>query len=326
MLENRARYLLGIDIGGTFTDMVLLDTTTSRLTVYKCLTTPANPADGVMQGLADWFADTGLVSQAVDAVIHATTLIANSLIERKGTVAGLLTTEGCRDILAIGRENRYDLYDLALELPSPLVPRRLRREVQERMRNTGEIYTPLEVISLQQAAADLVQAGVQSLAVCFLHAHVNDHHEQEARRVLTQSYPDLFLSLSSEVAREIGEYERTSTTVVNAYVQPLAQRYLDEMQHRLRDFGLQGKLSIMLSSGGVTTVEAAGQVPVKMIESGPAAGALAGSFFGSLGEQSHVIAFDMGGGSGGEFFWQPWRTVACHRLRYGWNDGKSVPD
>jgi N-methylhydantoinase A len=295
MAENRARYLLGIDIGGTFTDMVLLDTTTSRLAVYKCLTTPANPADGVMQGLADWFAETGLVSQAVDAVIHATTLIANSLIERKGAVAGLLTTEGCRDILAMGRENRYDLYDLALELPPPLVPRRLRREVQERMRNTGDIYTPLEVNSVQQAAADLVQAGVQSLAVCFLHAHVNDHHEQEARRVLTQSYPDLFLSLSSEVAREIGEYERTSTTVVNAYVQPLAQRYLDEMQHRLRDFGLQGELSIMLSSGGVTTVEAAGQAPVKMIESGPAAGALAGSFFGSLGEQSHVIAFDMGG-------------------------------
>jgi N-methylhydantoinase A len=289
------QYVLGIDIGGTFTDMVLLDTVRSRLRVYKCLTTPANPADGVMQGLAEWFAATDQVPHAVEAAIHATTLITNSLIERKGAVTGLLTTAGCRDILAIGRENRYDLYDLAIELPAPLVPRRLRREVRERIRNTGDVYTPLEVEDLRQAAADLVQAGVESLAVCFLHAHVNDAHEQEARRVLTRAYPDLFLSLSSEVAREIGEYERTSTTVVNAYVQPLARRYLDDLQQRLRAFGLQGELSIMLSSGGVTRVEAAGQVPVKMIESGPAAGALAGRFFGELSAREHVIAFDMGG-------------------------------
>ena len=289
------RYILGIDIGGTFTDMVLLDRTTSRLLVHKCLTTPANPADGVLQGIAAWFATTDLAPQSVDAVIHATTLITNSLIERKGAVTGLLTTEGFRDILAIGRENRYDLYDLALELPTPLVPRRLRREVRERLHHTGAVYTPLDISSLQEAAAVLVRAGVQSLAICFLHAHVNDAHEQAAKQILRQSYADLYLSLSSEVAREIGEYERTSTTVVNAYVQPLAQRYLEEMQRRLRHFGLPGELSIMLSSGGITTVEAAGQVPVKMVESGPAAGALAGSFFGNLGTQEHVMAFDMGG-------------------------------
>jgi N-methylhydantoinase A len=289
------RYVLGIDIGGTFTDMVLLDRATSRLLVHKCLTTPTNPADGVLQGLTAWFTAAGLAPQSVDAVIHATTLITNSLIERKGVVTGLLTTEGFRDILAIGRENRYDLYDLALELPTPLVPRRLRRAVRERLRNTGEVYTPLDAAGLQDAAAAVIQGGAQSLAICFLHAHVNDVHEQAAKQVLQQVYPDLFLSLSSEVAREIGEYERTSTTVVNAYVQPLAQRYLDEMQRRLRQFGVPGALSIMLSSGGSTTVEAAGQVPVKMIESGPAAGALAGSFFGTLGTQAHVMAFDMGG-------------------------------
>ena len=288
-------YVLGIDIGGTFTDMVLLDTQTSHLLIHKCLTTPTNPADGVMQGLTAWFEQTQTPTAAVSTIIHATTLITNSLIEHKGAVTGLLTTEGCRDILAIGRENRYDLYDLNLQLPTPLVPRRLRREVQERMRNNGEVYTPLNSASLQEEAAALVNAGVQSLAVCFLHAHVNDQHEQEAGRILTQAYPDLFVSLSSEIAREIGEYERTSTTVVNAYVQPLARRYLDDLQRRLRGFGLQGELSIMLSSGGVTTVEIAGQVPVKMIESGPAAGALAGRFFGGLAKQSQVIAFDMGG-------------------------------
>ena len=142
------RFILGIDIGGTFTDMVLLDTTTSQLLVHKCLTTPTNPADGVLQGLTAWFATTGLAPQSVTTVIHATTLITNSLIERTGAVTGLLTTEGYRDILAIGRENRYDLYNLALELPAPLVPRRLRREVRERLRHTGEVYTPLEVASL----------------------------------------------------------------------------------------------------------------------------------------------------------------------------------
>lgn len=295
MTASGERYVLGIDIGGTFTDMVLLDTQTSRLTVHKCLTTPANPADGVLHGLSEWFASTGTAPQTVGAMIHATTLVTNSLIERKGAVTGLLTTQGGRDILAIGRENRYDLYDLALELPTPLVPRRRRGEVRERMRHTGEVYTRLDTEQLRQAAAEMVQAGVQSLAVCYLHAHVNAAHEQETRRALRQAYPDLFLSLSSDVAREIGEYERTCTTVVNAYVQPLTQRYLDDLQQRLRHFGLQGPLSIMLSSGGITTVEAAGQAPVKLIESGPAAGALAGSFFGTLGQESHVMAFDMGG-------------------------------
>jgi N-methylhydantoinase A len=295
MAANDTPYVLGIDIGGTFTDMVLLDTRTSRLMVHKCLTTPANPADGVLQGLSAWFAGTGTAPQAVGAMRHATTLVTNSLIERKGAVTGLLTTQGCRDILAIGRENRYDLYDLEIELPTPLVPRHLRGEVLERLRNTGEVYAPLDLESLQQAVAELVQAGARSLAVCYLHAHVNVAHEQETRRVLQHEYPDLFLSLSSDVAPEIGEYERTCTTVVNAYVQPLTQRYLDDMQQRLQAFGLHGDLAIMLSSGGVTTVEAAGRAPVKMIESGPAAGALAGGFFGTLGQESHVIAFDMGG-------------------------------
>jgi N-methylhydantoinase A len=288
-------YVLGIDIGGTFTDMVLLHTQTSRMMIHKCLTTPANPAEGVMQGLADWFAQIRLPTDAVASIIHATTLITNSLIEGKGAITGLLTTRGCRDILAIGRESRYDLYNLNLELPVPLVPRRLRLEVKERIRNQGDVYTPLDVDDVERQAAALVEAGVQSLAVCFLHAHVNDQHEHQAGRLLAQRYPDLFVSLSSAIAREIGEYERTSTTVVNAYVQPLAQQYLGELQQRLRDFGLQGELAIMLSSGGVTTVQSAGQTPVKMIESGPAAGALAGRFFGAQAEQSQVIAFDMGG-------------------------------
>jgi N-methylhydantoinase A/oxoprolinase/acetone carboxylase beta subunit len=273
-------YVLGIDIGGTFTDMVLLHTQTSEMLIYKCLTTPANPAEGVMQGLTDWFEQIQLPTASVASIIHATTLITNSLIEGKGATTGLLTTQGCRDILAIGRESRYDLYDLNLELPTPLVPRRLRREVTERMRNRGEVYTPLDVDEVKRQAAALVDAGVQSLAVCFLHAHVNDQHERQAGHLLAQLYPDVCVSLSSAIAREIGEYERTSTTVVNAYVQPLAQQYLGELQQRLRGFGLQGELAIMLSSGGVTTVQSAGLTPVKMIESGPAAGALAGRFNG----------------------------------------------
>ena len=288
-------YLLGIDIGGTFTDMVLLNTRTLQLDVHKCLTTPEEPAEGVMQGLAAWFADIEAPPAAVTTIIHATTLITNSLIERKGAPTGLLTTEGCRDILEIGRENRYDLYDLAIELPAPLAPRAWRREVRERLRADGEVVTPLAAEQAAQEAAALRQAGVASLAVCFLHAHVNDAHEQAVRRLLETRFPDLPLSLSSEVAREIGEYERATTTVVNAYVQPLAQRYLGDLERRLNAFGLRAPLYIMLSSGGVTAAPTAAQVPVRMIESGPAAGALAGSFFGGLGRQRHVIAFDMGG-------------------------------
>jgi N-methylhydantoinase A len=288
-------YLLGIDIGGTFTDMVLLDTHTLQLAVHKCLTTPGDPAEGVMRGITQWFADIRVPPAAVATIIHATTLITNSLIERKGAPTGLLTTEGCRDILEIGRENRYDLYELALELPKPLAPREWRREVHERMRADGEVLTPLVPAQVVQEVAALRQAGVESLAVCFLHAHVNDAHEQAVRRLLEAQYPALPLSLSSEVAREIGEYERTTTTVVNAYVQPLAQRYLGDLERRLTGFGWRGPLYIMLSSGGVTAADTAAKVPVRMIESGPAAGALAGSFFGALGEQQQVIAFDMGG-------------------------------
>ncbi len=294
-MTDEARYVLGIDIGGTFTDMVLLDTNTLQLAVHKCLTTPGDPAEGVMRGITEWFADIQVPPRAVDTIIHATTLITNSLIERKGALTGLLTTEGCRDILEIGRENRYDLYELALELPTPLVPRQLRREVYERMRADGEIQTLLVSDGALQEVEALRRAGVESLAICFLHAHVNDTHEQIVRRLLETQYPDLPLSLSSEVAREIGEYERTTTTVVNAYVQPLAQRYLGDLQRRLNGFGLSGPLYIMLSSGGVTAADTAAQVPVRMIESGPAAGALAGSFFGGLGDQRQVIAFDMGG-------------------------------
>ncbi len=294
-MADEARYVLGIDIGGTFTDMVLLDTTTLQLAVHKCLTTPGDPAEGVMRGITEWFAQTQVPPSSVDTIIHATTLITNSLIERKGASTGLLTTEGCRDILEIGRENRYDLYELALELPTPLVPRQLRREVHERMRADGEVQMSLEPDGMLREAADLHQSGIASLAVCFLHAHVNDAHEQAVRRLLEAQYPGLPLSLSSEVAREIGEYERTTTTVVNAYVQPLAQRYLGDLQRRLNGFGLRGPLYIMLSSGGVTAADTAAQVPVRMIESGPAAGALAGSFFGGLGDQHQVIAFDMGG-------------------------------
>ncbi len=288
-------YILGIDIGGTFTDMVLLDTNTRRLAVHKCLTTPGDPAEGVMQGIMEWFGHIHVPPTAVETIIHATTLITNSLIERKGAPTGLLTTEGCRDILEIGRENRYDLYALALELPTPLAPRQWRREVRERVRADGEVLTPLEPDQAVQEADVLRRAGVESLAVCFLHAHVNDAHEQAVRRLLDTQYPDLPISLSSEVAREIGDYERTTTTVVNAYVQPLAQRYLGDLERRLNGFGLHGPLYIMLSSGGVTAAQTAAQVPVRMIESGPAAGALAGSFFGGLGAQRQVFAFDMGG-------------------------------
>ena len=188
-MDSDMHYLLGIDIGGTFTDMVLLHTASSSLAVHKCLTTPGNPAEGVVQGLTEWLAQMSIPPQSVHTVIHATTLITNSLIERKGAPTGLLATEGCRDILQMGRENRYDLYDLALDLPEPLVDRPRRLEVRERMQASGEVYVPLDVTSLRQAAETLYQAGLRSVAICFLHAHVNDQHERDANAFCKNTIP-----------------------------------------------------------------------------------------------------------------------------------------
>jgi len=293
--QSHGRYRFGVDIGGTFTDLVIVDETGRIMLLGKTLTTPRDPSEGVLVGLAQMLAENGLQACDIANAVHATTLITNAIIERKGARTGLITTQGFRDILEIGREMRYDLYDLYLEMPRPLVPRELRMEVRERVGKEGEIRIPLDMEQLEKVAGELVDRGVASVAVSFLHSYINDAHELAVEQFLRDRYPQISVSISSKVAREIREYERTSTTVANAYVQPLTRMYLERLASRMEDTGFHGSIHMMLSNGGVASLQVAREHPIRLLESGPAAGALVGGFYGQLVGERNVLAFDMGG-------------------------------
>jgi N-methylhydantoinase A len=288
-------YSLAIDIGGTFTDIVVYDHARARSLAHKELTTPDAPHEGVVTGIRRLFTEHELPYAKVTRVVHATTLFTNALIERKGAVTGLITTAGFRDTLEMQREHKYELYDLFIELPKPLVRRALRAEVEERTNVDGTIATALQEKALLSRASELREAGVTSLAVVFLHSYANPQHERRAGELLRGAYPDLFVSLSSDVSPQIREFERTSTTVANAYIKPLADNYLDLMSREIAGLGITAPLFMMLSNGGLTHIDEAKRVPIQLLESGPAAGALAGAFFGARSHVSDVLAFDMGG-------------------------------
>src|SRR5919106_728709 len=292
---DAGRYRAGVDIGGTFTDLLLLDEHTGEMIIGKILTTPGDPSMAVMQGLHTLLAERSLDPATVSATIHGTTLITNAIIERKGAKTGLITTQGFRDALEIGREKRYDIYDIFLENPEPLVARARRREVSERLDETGRVLVPLNRMEVLEVVQDLLRAGVEALAVVLLHSFRNPAHERIIREVVESEFPSLTLSLSSDVMPEIREFERTSTTVANVYVKPIARRYLNKLRTEVQQLGFQGDLYIMLSNGGITTCETASDYPIRLIESGPAAGALAASFYSQLKGLEHVISFDMGG-------------------------------
>jgi N-methylhydantoinase A len=289
------RYSLGIDIGGTFTDIVVHDSTTGCQYDYKILTTDDEPERAVILGTRRLLEKHHLLPREFERVVHATTLFTNALIERKGAPTGLITTCGFRDTLEIGRERKYELYDLNIENPVPLVPRHLRMEVDERICADGSVLKALDRFQVEEAARSLVVQGVTSIAVVFLHAYRNPKHEQEAAHIIAAAAPGVLVTTSHEVVREIREYERASTTVVNAYVRPLAHRYLDRMAHEIRALGIEAPLFLMLSNGGLTHLEEAKRVPVALLESGPAAGALVAAFFGRQENENNLLAFDMGG-------------------------------
>ena len=295
-----AQYSLGIDIGGTFTDLVVYDHDAGSRWSRKVLTTHDDPARAVAAGVAELLSQARVDPAAVSRTVHATTLFTNALIERKGAVTGLITTAGFADTLEIGRERKYELYDLAIAKPEPLVPRNLRLEVAERTRADGRIARRLDARMLAARAAALAKAGVEAIAVVFLHAYANPRHEAEAARLIAKRHPGIAVTASHEVAPEIREYERASTTAANAYIKPLAQKYLALMARRVAELGIPSPLLLMLSSGGLTHVQEAQRVPVQMLESGPAAGAIAAAFFGQPdsagpGGSSNILAFDMGG-------------------------------
>ncbi len=286
---------IGVDIGGTFTDLVLLDEATGAMRVGKLLTTAKDPAQGVEAGVLRLLNEVGVRAEAIRTLIHGTTLATNALIERKGAKTALLTTKGFRDVLEIGHEGRYDMYDIFIDPPAPLVPRRLRFEVTERLLADGSVLTPLDEAEAGRVIRQLPAEGVEAVAVSLLHAHLNPLHERRLAALIQELAPHLPVSCSSEVAPEIREYERTSTTVANAYVMPLVARYLEELEGKLKGLGIPGRLLIMLSSGGIATSETARRVPVRLVESGPAAGALAAARSARLAGEPRLFSFDMGG-------------------------------
>jgi N-methylhydantoinase A len=289
------RYSLGIDIGGTFTDIVVYDHERRQQINRKVLTTHDDPSRAVAAGVAGVLEVGGVDAAHVARVVHATTLFTNALIERTGAITGLLTTEGFADTLEIGRERKYELYDINIERPAPLVPRHLRLEVPERVRPDGSVRVPLDQAAVAACAEALAEAGVASVAIVFLHAYANPRHEAEAARLIQGHFPHLQVTTSHEVAPEIREFERASTTVANAYIKPLANRYLALLAERLADQRIPAPLLLMLSSGGLTHVAEAQRTPVQMLESGPAAGAIAAAFFGNDDSGGKLVAFDMGG-------------------------------
>jgi N-methylhydantoinase A/oxoprolinase/acetone carboxylase beta subunit len=287
-------YRVGFDVGGTFTDFVL-QAPSGELTTGKRLTTYPDPSAACLAGLDELMARAGVAWPDLGQAVHGTTLGSNVVIERKARGVGLLTTRGFRDVLIIGREKRYQVYDLQIEKPRPLVARRFIGEVSERVLADGSVRTPLDEADARLAIRALAARGVTTLAVCLLHAYLNPVHEKRVAVLVAEEAPGLAVTLSHEVSPTFREYERASTTVVNAYVMTAVRDYLRGLQAALGERGYRGRLFVMQSSGGVATAEAMERYPVRMIESGPAAGALMAAVYGELSGHRDLVAFDMGG-------------------------------
>ena len=288
-------YRLGFDIGGTFTDLIAIDESSGKATVVKCPTTPKDPSLGVVNGLESLLSQLKISGSDLSLAVHSTTLVTNTVIEKSGAVTALLTTKGFKDVLEIGREKRITVYDIFEEKLPPLVPRYLRVEVDERSLYNGRIEKKVEKNEIVRIARRLSKLHVASVAVSFIHSYANPEHERKAKETLSKELPEIGVSISSEVLPEWREYERTSTTVINAYAQPKTRKYMHVIENTLRERGFDGRLFIMQSSGGLSTVDSASRFPVKIIESGPAAGALAAAYLGKLTGASNMLSFDMGG-------------------------------
>ena len=293
----KKRFRLAIDVGGTFTDFAVIDDESGVVRFGKVLSTPDDPSVGSIEGASQALKRNNISPESVGDVIHATTVATNAVLERRGANTGLITTKGFRDTLEIGRESRYDIYDLDLIVPVPLVTRQNRVEVSERMDSDGHVRVPLDLQSLDAALDHLVSSNIKSIAICFLHSHINSEHEKLVAAVIRQRFPEIEISVSSEVAGEVREFERTSTTCVDAYVKPLVRRYIEGLEDGLQSLGMTNNVALMLSHGGIGSArDVVMRFPVRMIESGPAAGAIAAAYFSRQALQNaDVIAFDMGG-------------------------------
>lgn len=321
-------YRVGIDIGGTFTDMLLVGEDGAAV-IGKTLTTPGDPSLAVENALKPALQNGSVNPQQRGTLIHGTTLVTNALIERKGAPTALLTTSGFRDAVEIGREHRYELYDLNLELPKPLVPRHLRFDVPERMAADGSVLQPLDEDFVRQLVAELRDKGVKAIAISYLNSYRNPAHERRTGEIVAEVAPQIRVSLSSEVVAEIREFQRTSTTLANVYVQERVSDYLAQLEARLKAIGFSGSFFVMLSSGGIATRDTASRFPVRLLESGPAAGALAAAQAGVLSGHRDLLSFDMGGTTAKLCVIEDGRPLKTHEFEvdrvYRFRKGSGLP-
>jgi N-methylhydantoinase A len=295
MDDSFGRLKIGVDIGGTFTDLVVFDDATGSFAIGKILTTPHDPSHAVETLVLETLERENIRAGGVRQLIHGTTLVTNAIIERTGSYTALFATEGFRDSIEIRRENRYELYDLMLEMPQPLVPRYLRFGIPQRTLADGTTLRELDTAFVEQLTEELASNGIEAVAIAFLNSFANPSTEREARAIVQHIAPDMRVSISSEVVPEIREFERTSTTITNVYVQDRVENYLRELQARLARIGFSGNLFLIISSGGIVTVDTAMRFPVRLLESGPAGGALAAASYGAASGYKDLLSFDMGG-------------------------------
>jgi N-methylhydantoinase A len=292
--------LIGVDIGGTFTDLMLADSEQGRIVIHKVPTTTEDPAQGMVAGLLELCAQAGIAPGDVDQLLHGTTIATNALLEHKGDEAGMITTRGYRDVIHIGRHQRPQHYSIMQEIPwqdRPLVRRRHRKVVAERLGPRGEVLTPLDEDEVRRVALELKAAGVRSIAVCLLFSYVNDAHEQRVAELVREVYPEAFVTTSASIFAQFREFERFTTACINAFVGPKVQRYVESLVERLRAAGVGAAPHLMRSNGGAATAEMAAEKPVTLLLSGPAAGVLGGAWVGKQAGREKLITFDVGGTS-----------------------------
>jgi N-methylhydantoinase A len=321
-------YRVGIDIGGTFTDMLLVSEDGAAV-IGKTLTTPTDPSLAVENALKPALQNGSVNPRQRGTLIHGTTLVTNALIERKGAPTALLTTSGFRDAVEIGREHRYELYDLNLDLPKPLVPRHLRFDVPERIAADGSVLQPLAEEFVRRLVAELRDKGIKAIAISYLNSYRNPAHERRTGEIVAEVAPLIRVSLSSEVVSEIREFQRTSTTLANVYVQERVSEYLAQLEARLEAIGFNGSFFVMLSSGGIATRNTASRFPVRLLESGPAAGALAAAQAGMLSGHRDLLSFDMGGTTAKLCVIEDGRPLKTHEFEvdrvYRFRKGSGLP-
>jgi N-methylhydantoinase A len=322
-------YFVGTDIGGTFTDLFAVELETGRSLTAKVLTDHEDPTSSVSRGIEQMIATGQIRAAQIERVLHGTTLVTNALIQRRGARAALLVTEGFRDAIEIGTEHRFDLYDLDIEKPQPVIPRHLRRPIRERVLADGSVETPIDHAQARAEIAALLAEGVEAIAVCLLHAYRNPVHERALRDLIREMAPDMHVSLSSEVAPEIREYERASTTAINAYVAPIVEPYLRALRQKLERIDVRGALLVMQSNGGTAVPETASQFPVRLLESGPAAGAIGAAYIAQAIERPKVLFFDMGGTTAKAFIVDDGAPIVARKLEvahvYRFKHGSGLP-